>query len=123
MPNNPNSTREIGLIMSRSMPDKITNFLESNAKRLNDIIKPIITPMGRLGPPAKEVDNTKGKIGKIQGEAINARPSMNANPISMKFIIVSNAMIKNRARSKIRYLECEEDGKVQISVYLFISHR
>ena len=50
-------------------------------------MKPATTPNGLFLPPVKELDNTTGKIGRIQGERIVTKPPKNANTKSKTIII------------------------------------
>ena len=47
-------------------------------------IKPVTVPRGWDLLPVSELDKIRGRIGKIHGEKINARPSMKANKMLMR---------------------------------------
>jgi hypothetical protein len=69
------------------MPVVNTNQREKNANKQKETINPVVIPMGRVLPPSMEVDRTRGKIGKMQGDKIKAKPSINANPLSTSDIV------------------------------------
>ena len=72
----------------------MTSFRESNANKVNAITKPKMIPNGRLRSPETEAARTIGNTGKIQGEAINANPSRNDKPISIRLVPILNSWLK-----------------------------
>jgi hypothetical protein len=51
---------------------------------VNAMTNPAIIPMGLDFFPANDPESTMGKIGKIQGEMISAKPSKNPSTILTK---------------------------------------
>ena len=55
----------------------------AKAKAVKAKTNPAIIPSGRFFPPSIEAPSINGKIGKMHGLAISAKPSKNDNPISI----------------------------------------
>jgi hypothetical protein len=61
------------------MPDISTIFRDSSAKKVKLNTKPAIIKKGLVLLPTIEVANIKGKMGRIQGDRISAKPSKKAS--------------------------------------------
>ena len=45
-------------------------------------------PKGLFLPPSAEADSTSGRTGRMQGDAIRTMPSIKAEPISAKLMVI-----------------------------------
>jgi hypothetical protein len=51
-------------------------------------MKPVVIPIGRALPPSMELERMSGKMGKMQGDKMRAKPSIKANPLSTSDIVI-----------------------------------
>lgn len=61
----------------------LTMVDKNKVKKVKLPINPVTIPNGLFFPPVTELDNTIGRIGKIQGDNMVMMPPKNANRMSM----------------------------------------
>lgn len=94
MPSKSKTMNEIFLIVLGSRWKNVIIALEKSVMIVKVMMKPVMIPNGLALFPVNDPARMMGRIGKIQGEIINATPSTKAS-ISVNHIVHPDALLED----------------------------